>query len=285
MKIVKFLGGLGNQMFQYAFYKALKHKFNAVKADTSGFNNYHLHNGLELEEIFPIKLDIVSASVAKLYNPDFNEWHHRKLRRILGLKGAYYQEQQEFYFDTEIFKDVKKKYYWGYWQNPLYFSDVEDELRKDFTFRKSLDTTNEERLIQMRTHESIAVHIRRGDYIGHELLGNICDLNYYQQAINYIKEHIQQPIFYFFSDDIEWCKSNFKNLEAVFIDGNIGVNNYIDMQLMSNCKHQIIANSSFSWWGAWLNTNPNKMVIGPKKWIHKNDEKDIGILPSNWIKI
>ncbi|WP_304067731.1 alpha-1,2-fucosyltransferase [Pedobacter glucosidilyticus] len=285
MKIVKFLGGLGNQMFQYAFYKALKHKFNAVKADTSGFNNYHLHNGLELEEIFPIKLDIVSASVAKLYNPDFNEWHNRKLRRILGLKGAYYQEQQEFFFDTDIFKDVKKKYYWGYWQNPLYFSDVEDELRKDFTFRKSLDTTNEKRLIQMRTHESIAVHIRRGDYIGHELLGNICNLNYYQQAINYIKEHVQQPIFYFFSDDIEWCKSNFKNIEAVFIDGNTGVNNYIDMQLMSNCKHQIIANSSFSWWSAWLNTNPNKMVIGPKKWIHKNDEKEIGILPSNWIKI
>jgi hypothetical protein len=285
MKIVKFLGGLGNQMFQYAFYKALKHKFNAVKADTSGFNNYHLHNGLELEEIFPIKLAIVSASVAKLYNPDFNEWHNRKLRRILGLKGAYYQEQQEFFFDTDIFKDVKKKYYWGYWQNPLYFSDVEDELRKDFTFRKSLDSTNEERLIQMRTHESIAVHIRRGDYIGHELLGNICDLNYYQQAINYIKEHVLQPIFYFFSDDIEWCKSNFNNIEAVFIDGNTGVNNCIDMQLMSNCKHQIIANSSFSWWGAWLNTNQNKIVIAPKKWINNKNENAVGILPSKWIKI
>jgi len=281
MKIVKFLGGLGNQMFQYAFYLSLSNKHNKVKADISGFENYELHNGLELENIFNIKLDKASTFSIKIFDPTYSTWIYRKLRRILNLKKAYLKEQNPFLFDNGVLNDSKNRMYWGYWQNVGYFEHINDKIRHSFIFKNPLENENLNISKLIIESESVSIHIRRGDYIGHDLLGGICDLNYYKEAISLIKSHVLNPTFFIFSNDIEWCKENLKIIEAYYISWNRNKESYIDMQLMSICKHNIIANSSFSWWGAWLNPNKSKIVIAPKKWINDSDDT---LALNEWIK-
>ncbi|TKC55812.1 alpha-1,2-fucosyltransferase [Pedobacter hiemivivus] len=286
MKIVKFLGGLGNQMFQYAFYRALSKRHKTVKADLSGYSNYPLHNGFELEKIFNLDLKKASPFIIKLYDPTVRTWYIRKLRKILLLEKAYKAEKDPFLFDEEKLKDKGPKLYWGYWQNQKYFIDIEQELRANFQFKNEVSKTNENFLQQILRSNSISVHIRRGDYVGHESLGGLCDLAYYREAITIMRAKIKTPSFFIFSDDMEWCRKNLPLPEnTTLIEGNNGLNSYIDMQLMSNCKHNIIANSSFSWWAAWLNQNPDKIVIAPKKWINDDNYNDSDIIPKTWLKI
>lgn len=284
MKIVKFLGGLGNQMFQYAFYKAWEGRVKNVTADLTGYKTYGLHNGFELETIFGISVKKAAPFAVDLYNPYNRTWYIRKIRRITGLKNAYYEEQTPYCFDKTIFQDKTSKLYWGYWQNQDYFINIEDQIRTDFQFILPLDSKNAQLLKEIQTSCSISIHIRRGDYLKEELLGGLCPLDYYRKAIELICTQVINPIFFIFSDDIEWSMKNLNIAhKTIFVEGNIGANSYIDMLLMSNCKHNIIANSSFSWWGAWLNKNPKKIVIGPKKWV--NNESSNSIVPSTWIKL
>lgn len=278
MKIVKFLGGLGNQMFQYALYKSLQKKFN-VKADLQGYRDYPLHNGFEIAHIFNIKLDAISSFRSNLYAN--KKWKYRKLRRILNLKNVYKEESNLFSFDPFVIDDPKTAYYWGYWQNLKYFIDIAPEIRHDFQFKNELTGRNQVVLTEVIKNNSVSLHVRRGDYLKDPLLGGLCGPDYYQKAIDYINDHIYQPEFFVFSDDIPWCTENLKLTNSTFISWNKGNSSYIDMQLMSNCKHNIIANSSFSWWAAWLNTNPDKIVIAPKKWV--NREKTTMSFPDNWI--
>src|SRR5690606_23427002 len=191
----RFLGGLGNQMFQYAFYKSLEKTFSRVSADLSGFENYGLHNGFELEKIFPITLNKAHPLVIKLYDPSYREWHIRKLRRLLSLKHAYYEERELFHFDAAIFKDKGRRLYWGYWQNEQYFHQVATELREDFRFKLPLDERNQHIDKQIRRSNSVAIHVRRGDYLHNDLLGGICDEGYYQRAIEIIMEKTTDPEF------------------------------------------------------------------------------------------
>ncbi len=281
MKIIKFLGGLGNQMFQYAFYKAMSHRFENVKADVTGFNSYKLH-AYEIEDVFNIKLDRANPLVIDLYSSRVS----RKIQSFFPSTRPYFEEVALFSFDENMFNAPGHKFYWGYWQNENYFKGLETELRRDFGFKKKLDAKNQLVLDQLESDtNSVSIHIRRGDYINHPLLGGICDLDYYKKAITYIISKIKTPNFYVFSNDIAWCNANLTLPNATFISGNNGNANYIDMQLMSNCKHNIIANSSFSWWGAWLNDNKDKIVIGPKKWTNEIAHKHINVLSASWIKL
>ncbi|ACU02372.1 alpha-1,2-fucosyltransferase [Pedobacter heparinus] len=283
MKIIRFLGGLGNQMFQYAFYKSLQHRFPHVKADLQGYQEYTLHNGFELEHIFNIKVNSVSSFTSDLfYN---KKWLYRKLRRILNLRNTYIEEKKLFSFDPSLLNNPKSAYYWGYWQNFQYFEHIADDLRKDFQFRAPLSAQNQEVLDQTKLSNSISLHIRRGDYIKDPLLGGLCGPEYYQTAINYITSKVNAARFFIFSDDIDWCIANLKLQDCSFISWNKGTSSYIDMQLMSSCKHHIVANSSFSWWAAWLNPNPDKIVIAPEKW---TNDKDINVrmsFPQGWISL
>ncbi|MBD1420246.1 alpha-1,2-fucosyltransferase [Sphingobacterium chuzhouense] len=271
MKIVKFLGGLGNQMFQYGFYLALQKTFKKVKADLTGFENYTLHNGFELNDIFNIKLNTASEFDLNLYLPNNRKWKWRKLRRLYRTRRAYTEETMSFGYDRTIFSDKQNRYYWGYWQHIDYINRVSKELREHFRFPQITDTRSEELIHRIQQRESVSLHIRRGDYLieANQHLGSICDHNYYEKAIAYIKSKIDAPLFIVFSNDIPWCRETFKDIDAVFVDWNIGKQSYIDMQLMSLCNHNIIANSSFSWWGAWLNNNPDKIVVSPDKWINE----------------
>lgn len=268
MKIVKFLGGLGNQMFQYAFYQGLRQTFGNVKADITGFENYGLHQGFELQEVFGIKLRPASKFEIQLYTPENRAWVWRKLRRLYRAKDAYHEENPLFGYDQSIYHDKRNRYYWGYWQNIQYVTRVADTLRTDFSFPVFTDERDQHLAGLVASNMSVAVHVRRGDYLTDPYLGGICTDDYYRRAIDYIKQRITAPLFVFFSNDIHWCRENFQCLDAVFVDWNTGKNSFRDMQLMSLCQHYIIANSSFSWWGAWLNQSPSKMAISPASWIN-----------------
>lgn len=284
MKIVKFLGGLGNQMFQYSFYVALNKKFNNVYADLTEFEQYTLHNGFELEKIFNIKLKTASDIQVKLYNPKNRQWIWRKIRRILNLKNAYADEKQEFQFDSSIFTDSKNRYLNGYWQHHDYVDMVQKELRQTLVFEEVQDEKNKDIIQKLKeSSNSVSVHVRLGDYVGHPTLGGVCDKKYYEQAIAYAIEKIDNPKFIFFSNDIPWCKNNFPIDDAIFVDWNKGDDSFRDMQLMSLCNHNIIANSSFSWWGAWLNVHPDKMVIAPKTWIKMDNVDQKALLLDSFI--
>ena len=285
MKIVRFLGGLGNQMFQYAFYLSMKRKFASVKADLTEFEGYDLHNGFELERLFPITLDKAAPFVVKLYDPHHRSWLIRKLRRTAGLKHAFYEEKALFQYDPNPFEDLNSRLYWGYWQNERYFSKIEDKLRKDFQFKLPLDERNQSVLQQIQSSNSVSIHVRRGDYLHNELLGGICGQAYYQRAIDRIVDITTDPVFFIFSNDMAWCQSNLNLPQAHFVSWNHGDQSYVDMQLMSHCKHNIIANSSFSWWAAWLNAHIHKTVIAPARWTNDPTHSVSDIIPSQWITL
>lgn len=286
MKIVKFLGGLGNQMFQYSFYLALNKKFNNVFADLTEFESYNLHNGFELQDIFGIQLNIKSSFEFNFYNTVNQRWIWRKLRKIYPKKYSYTEELSEFNFDESIFQDKKNKYYWGYWQHINYVNMVSKELRNEFIF-PPLNSLNQNLIEQTKGRITVSIHVRRGDYLNIPHLGNNCDKIYYNNAIKYMKDKFNSPLFVVFSNDIPWCKEAFDNIEAIFVDWNHGKESFRDMQLMSLCDHNIIANSSFSWWGAWLNKNPEKTVVSPKQWIYSTDnqQKHEGLLLESFVKL
>jgi hypothetical protein len=284
MIIIQILGGLGNQMFQYAFYKSLQNEGINVYADLSHFEQYPLHNGYELERVFNISVRTPSKFILNLFRPNQTDWIFRKLKRVLNLKKTYRVEENEFRFDASFLSNTNQ-YYAGYWQNEEYFYNIADQIKHDFRFPEIEGIENQTVMQQIINAESVAIHVRRGDYIKDPLLGGICNLDYYEQAILSINSKIKDTQFFVFSDDMAWCRQNLKLENVTYIDLNKGKNSYIDMQLMSNCKHNIIANSSFSWWGAWLNNNTNKVVIAPGKWVNNLADDDTDICPKNWIKL
>jgi len=285
MKIVRFLGGLGNQMFQYAFYKSLTKKSRSVKADLTEFEGYALHNGFELERVFNIHLPSVSRFWVNIYDSGNSKFVYRKLRKLLGLKKAFYSENPIFSFDREILEDKTSKLYWGYWQNASYFKDILPELLNDFQFKEPLTGKNLTTLDTILHSESVALHVRRGDYLNEPLLGGICDLEYFRNAIAIMNQKVADPRYFVFSNDQDWCKANLPLSGATFVDWNQSENSYIDMQLMSNCKHLIISNSSFSWWAATLNNNPQKVIISPKRWVNDELLDTSGLINNTWITL
>jgi hypothetical protein len=287
MKIVRFLGGLGNQMFQYAFYKTLLYRFKNVKADLTGFSDYTLHNGFELEQIFPIKLNPASNFEINLLDNRNREWKYRKLRKLLFVKACYFEELELFKYNDAILKDSSSKIYWGYWQHHKYFEDVADQLLEDFRFSEPVGLKNKTLLKEIDANEeSVAIHVRRGDYLKDPYLGGLVDVEYFGKGITLIREQLENPKFYVFSDDIAWCKQYLNLQEAAFIDWNKGDDSYRDMQLMSHCKHAIISNSSFSWWAAWLNRNPAKVIIVPKVWYRSSGVSETSQMhPKEWTRL
>ena len=279
MIISKINGGLGNQMFQYAIAKAIAIKHNKTfKLDITAYETYTLHNGYRLN-IFNIEENIATEKDVERLKGKENIFN--KILNKFNLLKNVYTEKERTIFDKGVFlrDDI---YLDGYWQNEEYFCDIRDEILKDFSLKENNTLKVKEYLEQINNTNSVSIHIRRGDYSKHPEIG-ILDISYYIDAINFINTKIKNPTFYIFSNDIEWCKSNFDFIgNKVFIcDTKTEVD---DMTLMRNCRHYIVANSSFSWWSAWLNENEDKIVIAPKKWmaINPNNYK---WSPSNWVEL
>lgn len=252
-------GGLGNQMFQYAFALALRHRGFDVKLDISLYNMVKMHNGCELFTIF----DIDEKPINK------KGLHVFFLRFLLKFQPASLIRMDTVCYDLENLL-TEKHFFSGVWLSENYFKNIEDQIRKEFQF-KNIDPRNIAIAQEMQNCNSVSVHIRRGDYVawGISLLG----YEYYAQAIKTFKDKVDNLKFYFFSDDVDVAKeiAGHFDIEYNIINHNKGENSYQDMFLMSQCKHNIIANSSFSWWGAWLNKNIKKIVVAPKEWVGGDD--------------
>ena len=174
----------------------------------------------------------------------------------------------------------------GYWQSESYIKEIRNTLLLEINYLQLEEQLNSELYNKLRCSNSVGIHIRRGDYLSNKNLNThsiFKSLKYYNEAIEYVKSYIKNPEFFIFSDDVEWVKSNLKLEAAVYVDWNSGKESYKDLLLMSVCSHNIIANSSFSWWAAWLNTNKNKLVIAPDTWLNNVDTPDI--IPNEWIKL
>lgn len=285
MRIVRIKSGLGNQMFQYAFFKSLSSTFEDVKLDLDYIKNMKDHNGYELSNIFQIKEIRASKEEILKFSDEKQDILSKVRRKVIGRKKTHCV-QKKFNFNEKYF-EVDNVLLDGYWQSEKYFKNIEAIIREEFKFKNQLDELNLKTLDKIINSNSISMHIRRGDYMSLQYIekfGKICNVNYYKKSIEYIKDIYPDCTFFVFSDDIQWAKDNFKGYEFKFISNNTGGKSYIDMQLMSNCKHNIIANSSFSWWAAWLNNNKDKIVIAPKLWF--NDDNDYSdVVPEDWIRI
>ena len=289
MIIVQIAGGLGNQMFQYATGRALAEKRKTeLKIDCwVMFNFYKLWpyelDKLKLKENFAEKNEVPYFNVPSK-NIIFRTLKYVMRKNKITLKKYYFEE--EFKFDPKLLEQPDGTYLHGAFQTEKYFKDIRHILLREFEFKKKLDKKNEAIAKQMSECNSVSVHFRKGDYVSNKKNLSIfenCSINYYKKSVEFIAKKVKEPIFYVFSDDIDWVKKNFEIKHKTVFVHNPGKDSYKDMILMSTCKHNIIANSSFGWWGAWLNKNPEKIVIAPKKWFVKTKAPDI--IPEDWIKI
>lgn len=290
MKIVKVLGGLGNQMFQYAFYLALKEKFydEILLLDKSCFKGYPLHNGYELERIFHINCEYATwkelIRVTYPY-PNYRWWQIGKY--ILPKRKTMLMEPKNMDLSLSILDADGDLFYDGYWQHEEYFINVRDKILQAFSFPPFSYDQNLKVWSVEQNSNSVSVHIRRGDYLNHPYYKGICGIDYYKKAIDFMLKRVHPENFIVFSNDTTWCRSNlsemFYGIPVIYVDWNKGSDSYRDLQLMTGCKHHVIANSSFSWWGAWLNKNEDKIVVAPQKWMNMGNAVDP--ICNSWVRV
>ena len=276
--------GMGNQMFQYALYQALLAQGKEVKLDRARYTHIDNKRKCILDyECFELKYRLCSSKEARQYMLGTG-MTARVLMRVFGDKSTHYYEKSEYEYDPYVMQ-LQEGYLDGFWQSWKYFENIELQIRKLFKFKSKLSEKNKLFVNQIRGTNSVAVHVRRGDYLKLEAIyGNICTIEYYNRAIDVINQTIEHPTFYFFSNDMEWTRSIFGCKENyIYVEGNGEDSGDIDMQLMSECRHQIIANSSFSWWAAYLNDNVQKKVICPERWVNTKMTPDVYC--RDWIKI
>jgi hypothetical protein len=277
IKVVLVRGGIGNQMFCYAFTLSLKSKFPLSYTTIDIYPNVFDHRGFELHTFF----DAVNIKNWTFYRR-LHKLHTKFFTKIFFYR---YREKSKSKYDPISGWVSPLIVFEGFWQTAKYFENQKELIKSTFKFNISkLNIRSITTLKEIQTTNSVSVHIRRGDYLDHENnYGNICTAEYYRTAINLFTEKESNIYFYFFSDDPIWVKNNFPIESSVIIDFNIDQDSWQDMCLISYCKHNIIANSTFSWWGAWLNNNTDKVVVAPKKWTNNSECPDI--IPSAWIKV
>jgi hypothetical protein len=290
MVYTQLIGGLGNQLFQYAAAKSLARRNDTeVVLDIGCFETYKLHK-FSLQH-FNVRKTFASSRVQKLVRKDHEPYtfSERLFNRLLPLKIDLYEEPY-FQYNPDFLKLKRKEICLvGYFQSEKYFKDIESEIRKDFKVITPLSPKTAAMKKLMDTCDAVSLHVRRADYVTNDHTNSVhgtCDGNYYNKAVDYIKSKETTPVFFVFSDDIAWAKENIvTGAKTHFVDFNDADTNYQDLYLMSNCKHNIIANSSFSWWGAWLNGNKNKIVIAPSRWFNNSPYDESDVVPENWIRI
>ena len=291
MDIVLIFNGLGNQMSQYAFYLAKKKLDKRTKFLYYPEPGTCQHNGYELDKLFGIKMSNRPNSFwgrfFTLYNwsqvCDSRKRHW--LRVIMSYLNVSIQREPSYSADLEMLSSMKKgvRFMYGGWHCEDNFQIVENEIRSLYRFdEKKLNEEGSAILEQIERTNSVSIHIRRGDFLT-DGFGGICTKEYYDKAREHINNNIENPFYFIFSDDMEWAKENIKGENVSFVDIHHGKDSWKDMMLISRCKHNINANSTFSWWGAWLNSNEGKIVIVPNKF--SQNETSSAIYPKEWIRI
>ncbi|WPU95796.1 alpha-1,2-fucosyltransferase [Mucilaginibacter sabulilitoris] len=291
MDVVVIFNGLGNQMSQYAFY--LQKKSVNKSTYLIDFCSSQNHNGMELHRVFDIdlKVTLFQRFLMVLFKILIVEKYKiivkplRSLLRFFNCNVIY--ENFNYSFNSSYLLPSKGiTFYYGGWHSEKYFLSVKDKIVKEFEFLKPIDPENVDYIHSISKHNSIGIHIRRGDYLDADnfnLFGDVCNKAYFEAAIDLIENKLNNPHFFVFSNDMSWVKANLFMNKVTYITCNNGKNSWKDMYLMSLCKHNIISNSTFSWWGAWLNKNVDKLVISPKRYLKKDKFTDF--YPESWTKL
>ena len=283
--IARIHGGLGNQMFQYACARAVSLR--------TGFELILDTRHYAKRPDFPFGLTHFNTAgevgSARDLPPDKSQPVRYALWRGLRRPPIFVREQG-LGFNDAVLGLSAPSYLHGYWQSERYFSDQPEFIRTDFEFSAPADLENAAWLSRIRKPNSVSVHLRRGDYAKDPRINathGTCSVDYYQHAVRAIAGMTGiEPEIFVFSDDPDWARDNLKFPFATRIAGHNGPGrNYEDLRLISACAHHIIANSSFSWWGAWLNRSPDKIVIAPERWYARADLDNPDICPKEWIRI
>ncbi len=294
-----FQGGLGNQLFQFAFLKNLeitRYKDKIIHTNTDNYTFVKDHNGYELERIFGIKAhnNMNTYRTFRFLNSLYCRRNHNKLfkysyRILINLFPEIVDESNwEEYSATPTEKN-KKAFFYGYWASPKYFSSLGTSIRQYIRFPENNLSSNSLEILKWiyNTRNVVAIHIRRGDYLTEQnrrIYGGICTDEYYRKAIDLMSNRLEDPKFIVFSNDLEYVKcTKFNSSVSKIIDFNKGRDSWQDMYLMSQADHNIIANSTFSWWGAYLNNKENNITVCPARFTNFDLTPDI--YPANWIKI
>ena len=273
------MGGLGNQLQQYALYRKYEMLGKQARIDTSWFltktqEKMQAPRPLELNrfENLPVKAataEEIRSLLGRQYEEKESTWE--KVKRKINPALAPVFEESEMYHGEILEWD--RKYLVGYWACEAYYGDILESLREEICFPESTDVRNHEIIEEMEQSQSVSIHIRRGDYLDAaniKMFGNICTESYYERAVSFLKERISNPVFYVFSDDSDYVREKYPGKEYRIVDWNKKDDSLFDMMLMSRCKHNICANSTFSFWGARLNGHAGKIMIRPS--IHKNTQ-------------
>lgn len=292
MIIVNLTGGLGNQMFQYAAAKRVSIKTNSIL-------KLHFTDALfctsrrYLLDCFSLKENFATNKEIRLMGFPTSLFGRFVFRLMKELKLNFlYQkvisESPKFHDKNSLLLEGDR-YIEGFWQNERYFNDIKRDIISSFSFSAKESKGNRALIKKISKANSVSVHIRRGDYINNKTVSkiyNTLDKNYYKKAIKIIKRRISNPLFFIFSDDIIWAKEKFIFINnSIFVEINNGKQDYEDMRLISRCKYNIISNSTFSWWGAWLNQYPKKIVICPKRWFNNKKMNENNPSCEGWVRI
>jgi len=298
MIIVRLSGGLGNQMFQYAAALRLAHIHDvALKIDTSKLDS---HNPLDTPrryelERFRISADNATSEECKICEGLGKKWL-TPVSRILqkcgilpSKSGFHYYRERCFSFDRHFLNLPNNVCLEGFWQSEKYFQVIRASIMNEFSLRDGLTGINVRLAENISASNSVSLHVRRGDYISNPAAARYhgtCDIDYYSRAIDEIKQRVTVPHLFVFSDAPGWAVTNLNlDIPTTFIDHNASSNSCEDLSLMRLCKHNIIANSSFSWWGAWLNENTGKTIIAPAQWFRKSGVDTRDLIPETWLRM
>lgn len=296
MIIVKATGGLGNQLFQYALGRHLSLLNNdALTTEANYYINssfvyslgsFNTHAKIAKEE------DYLNAGLLSINDTSLYGRIKRKIFRITeSLKPIHKKKfiiEPDFSFNPEVLNIKNSCYLSGVWQSEKYFKDIGDIIRKEITLKNESSSETKNWIAKIAESNSVSIHIRRGDYVDNPRINQfhgVCTIKYYTDAIKHISQSINNPVFYVFSNDIEWAKENIKVPCPIFFVSDRIIPDYEELIIMSNCKHNIIANSSFSWWGAWLNPNLGKIVIAPQKWFASSNADTKDLIPETWVRM
>lgn len=287
MVTVRLMGGLGNQMFQYAIGCSMAHDLHEeLYLDTAFYHRPHINT-----TPWPYQLYHFNIQCKIISNTPLSRLRYYYMRFLhLNLFSTYdtYICEESLSYDPGVIQKKGRIYLDGYWSCEKYFLHNADLIRNAFKILTPPDAQNENWSEMIKNTNAVCIHVRRGDYVNNaganKIYGTISP-DYYHRAIEYVSKMVHSPVFFVFSDDIQWAKDNILiPYEVHYMEHNDSVHGYEDLRLMMLCKHYIIANSTFSWWGAWLGNFSEKIVVSPRNWFSDPDKK-IDIIPESWVKM
>lgn len=288
MILVRITGGLGNQMFQYAAAKYVAEKTDElIYFDTSFYKSpNHIHEVFRLKDF---NLEGVSFGRKRFIPLFYTHWLFRKIPGIRRYKHSFQLDilQDDFIYSIDDLKIENNTFINGLWHTLFFANEVRSQLLKEFTSVNIIDKRFLSIKYDLNTKSTVSLHVRRNDFVNHQRAKSISgalETDYYSRAMNYFCSSYPDCLFLVFSDDIGWCKENFVGNHFLFVDPFD--NPIYDMLLMASCCHNIMANSTFSWWGAWLNTNPSKVVVYPKDFYKQKSNNEIRFMfDTSWIEL